>query len=388
MVHGLQDWNVDPSQVYPWTKALREAGVKTHVYFGQFDHRYPDDGRIKNNDDELTAAFNPDWADFLLKWFESELKNRDPEDIDDVLPAETDDSNPTDPFAARVHAQASGGEWYTADEWPPAEAEPTAFYLGSGGGLRTDPDEETSQETVYVDATRRYDPTQPSDPEPGCRACATFESEPFKAEFRFAGEPVVRVTATPTGPGGHLTAYVYAVDEEGDAERLGWGQVDLRYAQDGPEADTVVPGEPIDVSLPIEPLDAVVETGQRLAVVLHQGTVGGRTYSPTPTPVTVETGGDNGLFLRGWGGDLPAPEAVPTGTREVDASAYTGGQTSRQTVVVDTPIEGPVEDVVPASWNVYVEDSPDVSRPRRAPVRRTTTSLAPPRYASTASGGR
>jgi putative CocE/NonD family hydrolase len=354
MVHGLQDWNVDPSQVYPWTKALREAGMKTHVYFGQFDHRYPDDGRIKNNDDELTAAFNPDWADFLLKWFESELKGRDPEKIDDVLPAETDDSTPTDPFAARVHAQASGGEWYTADEWPPAEAEPRAFYIGTDGDLRTEPSDETGEQPVYVDPGQSYNP------QPGCRACVTAESEPFEETFRFAGEPVVDVTVTPTGPANHLTAHVYAVDEEGGTERLGWGQVDLRYAQDGPEAGTVVPGEELDVSLPIEPLDATVEAGQRLAVVLSQGTAAGRVESPTPTPVLVETGGDNGLFLRGWGGDLPAPEAVPTGTREVDASAYTGGQTSRQTVVVDTPIEGPVEDVVPASWNVYVEDSPDV----------------------------
>ena len=165
---------------------------------------------------------------------------------------------------------------------------------------------------------------------------------------------------TPTGPANHLTAHVYAVGEEGGTERLGWGQVDLRYAQDGPEAGTVVPGEELDVSLPIEPLDATVEAGQRLAVVLSQGTAAGRVESPTPTPVLVETGGDNGLVLRGWGGGLPGPEGVLSGTREVDASAYTGGQTSRQTVVVDAPSEGPVEDVVPASWNVYVEDSPDV----------------------------
>ena len=82
--------------------------------------------------------------------------------------------------------------------------------------------------------------------------------------------------------------------------------------------------------------------------------------SPTPSPVLVETGGDNGLLLRGWGADLPAPETPLAGTREVDSSAYTGGQTSRQTVVVDTPTEGPVEDVVPVSWTVYAEDSPAV----------------------------
>jgi hypothetical protein len=104
--------------------------------------------------------------------------------------------------------------------------------------------------------------------------------------------------------------------------------------------------------------------------------------SPTPTPVLVETGGDNGLFLRGWGDDLPAPEAVPTGTREVDASVYTGGQTSRQTVVIDTYAEGPIEDVVPAAWTVYAEDSPDVERVETDGDRKRV------RFAEPASGSR
>ncbi len=362
MVHGLQDWNVDPSQVYPWTRALEAAGVETHVYFGQFAHRYPDDARIRDNDDEMTAAFNPDWADFLLKWFESELKGRDPDDIGDVLPSDTDPTTPTDPFQARVHAQSSAGEWYTADEWPPAEAESTAFYLGTDGDLRTEPSEETGQEVVYVDPTRPYDPTQPNDPQPGCRACVTFESEPLEADLRVAGEPEVRVDATPTGPGGYLTAYVYAVDDGGGgADRLGWGQVDLRYAQDRTEAGTVVPGEELQVNIPIEPLDATVPAGERLAVVLHQGQVSGRTYSPTPTPVAVETGADNGLFARTWGADLPTPDGTLSGSRAVDSTVYTGGQTSRQTVTVDAPTGGVVEDVVPASWTVYDEASDAVA---------------------------
>lgn len=62
--------------------------------------------------------------------------------------------------------------------------------------------------------------------------------------------------------------------------------------------------------------------------MLHQGTVGGVTYSPTSTPVVVETGGDNGLRLRAWTGDagevddpgVTGDAAGPTGTRGVDSS--------------------------------------------------------------------
>jgi putative CocE/NonD family hydrolase len=358
MIHGLQDWNVDPSQVYPWTTALQAAGVTTHVYFGQFDHRYPDDGRIKTNDDEMTSAFNPDWADFLLKWFESELKGRDSETIDNVIPAETDSSTPTDPFEARVHAQGSAGEWYTADEWPPADAEASAFYLGTDGDLRTEPSEETGQGTVYAD------PTRFGDPQPGCQSCLTFASEPFEEALRFAGAPTIRATVTPTGPASHLTAHVYAVDEAGGTERLGWGQLDLRYATDTPEGGTVVPGEELAVSLPIEPLDATVPAGQRLAVVLSQATAAGRLESPTPTPTLVETGGDNALLLRAWGPPVSDAEPTQVGARAVGSSVVVPGRTLRQTITVDAPDGAPVEDVVPASWTVAAERSPDVAAVR------------------------
>ncbi|WP_306059261.1 CocE/NonD family hydrolase [Natronococcus wangiae] len=346
MVHGLQDWNVNPSQVYPWTDDLREAGIRTHIYFAQFGHHYPDDGRIQDTD-----AYNEHWADFLLAWFESELKGRD-----EAVVAE--EINAVDVFDASVHAQHSGGEWYTADEWPPAEAEETDLFLGTDGNLRATPDSETGEETIYVDETRSYDPTQPSDPEPGCRACATFVSAPFEDDFRFAGEPELALTVTPTASGGHLTAYLWAVDED-DAERLGWGQIDLRYADDSPAAEYPTPGEELDVSLPIEPLDATVPEGQRLAVVLHQGTTGDRTYSPTPAPVVVETGGDNGLALQAWNAGVPRASLDVDGTRADSGSVFTGGQTNRTdlAVAVRQPADETVlvRDTVPDGWTVDEE---------------------------------
>ncbi|QLD85252.1 CocE/NonD family hydrolase [Natronomonas halophila] len=362
LVHGLQDWNVDPSQVYPWVDALEEAGIKTHIYFGQFSHRYPDDGRMKDSSDPVvSASYNPDWADYLLQWFESELKGRNENALGDAIPDDPD-GDLSRAFEARVHAQNSAGEWYSADEWPPKEADPKTLYLGTNGDLRTSADSSTGSQVVYVDETREYDPTQPSNPEPGCRSCASFVSEAVDERLRIAGVPEVNVTATPTGPAPHLTAYLYAVDENDNAQRLGWGQVDLRYAQAAPEAGTVVPGEAIDVNIPIEPLDAVVEAGQRLALVLHQGFVSGRTYSPTPTPVQVETGGENTLVVNAWGGGFAAAPQALSGTRTVDSTAYTAGQLSRQTVSVEAPSPGKVRDVVPASWNVLVDACEDVQR--------------------------
>jgi predicted acyl esterase len=84
--------------------------------------------------------------------------------FDDVVPDDPE-GDLYDPFEARVHAQHSGGEWYAAEEWPPAAASPTRFYLGTEDDLRRDASDETGRTVVYVDETREFDPAQPSDPE-------------------------------------------------------------------------------------------------------------------------------------------------------------------------------------------------------------------------------
>lgn len=345
MVHGLQDWNVNPSQVFPWITALRAAGVETHVYFSQMGHHYPDDGRIRD-----TAAFNPDWADYLLAWFERELKERP--NVRDVIPRDPE-GQIYDPFEARVHAQSNDGEWYTAEEWPPAAATPTPLYLGTDGDLRDSPADDTGTATVTIDPA---DSTGPD-----CSSCVTFESDPVDGDFRFAGIPDLHVTVTPTGPGGHLSGFLYTVDDDGGAERLGWGQVDLRFAQERPSGKTVTPGEALDVHLPFEPLDVVVPDGHRLVLVVHQETDSDREYSPTPAPVEVEFGGENRLVVEGWGPGAPDTQPVAAGTRDVDVSAYAPGDTSTQTVEVTDPRGGTAVDVVPAGWTVDVEANDDVA---------------------------
>jgi len=51
-----------------------------------------------------------------------------------------------------------------------------------------------------------------------------------------------------------------------------------------------------------------------------------------------------------------------SGTREDDASAFTGGQTNRTTLTVNPSDESAVRDVIPAEWTVLTEYSDDVAR--------------------------
>jgi hypothetical protein len=111
-------------------------------------------------------------------------------------------------------------------------------------------------------------------------------------EYRFSGLPRLRLTVTPSGPAGQLSAYLYEVTAAG-ATRLGWGQVDLRFPRGGGDARRVEPGKPMTVDFDLQPLDAVAPNA-RLALVLSEGTAYNRLASVPNFPMRLEVGGTAG----------------------------------------------------------------------------------------------
>ena len=341
-VQGMQDWNVDPSQMYPWTETLEEIDdIEMRYMLGQFGHAYPDDG------DWAEGTRRNDWADIALRWYDRALKGKDIE------------------VGPDAYVQDSTGGWRAEDTWPPERAETETWRLQPGGTLSREPTDETGSATVAVDPDRHGALFYPGDV-PGCDTCARFETEPFDAEYRFAGQPDLNLTVTPTGPGGYLTAYLLAVDAEGDGERIGWGMLDLRYPDRGNSARQVVPGETLEISLPVEPLDARIPAGSKLAVVLHQGTMSGR-VGTTPYPVQVDLGnGAAGLAVETFEADLDegaapypveeAPDVEVSGERADDASLFTGGQTDRIDITVEPDEDVVVRDPMPTAWDVVGGD--------------------------------
>lgn len=342
-VQGMQDWNVDPSQMYPWTKTLEATDdIEMRYMLGQFSHAYPDDG------DWSEGTRRNDWADIVLRWYDRELKGKDVE------------------VGPDAYVQDSTGQWRAEDTWPPERATLETWYLRPDDTLARERSDETDTRVVAVDPDRHQSVFYPGDV-PDCDTCARFETAPFEDDYRFAGEPDVNVTVTPTGSGGYLTAFLLVVDEEGNEERVGWGMIDLRYADRGQSADTVVPGEPIDLSLPIEPLDVRVPEGSKLAVVLHQGTMSGRIGGTPPYPLEVEIGdGAAELDLLHFEA-APNEEAAPypveeppsvevTGDREDDGSIFLGGQVNHIEITVDPEQAIEVRDVIPSSWDVVAGD--------------------------------
>lgn len=251
LVQGLQDWNVDPGHQYPFINRLEDRGVFVKQLIGQWDHTYPD-GEVGGRSD---------LADILLQWWDRWLKG--------------DHSAQLGP---RVEVQDSDLRWRAESSWPPRQATQRTFYMAADDTLQEAPTEGRATATlgpgsrnryVYLNSNEQVYNDLPIDR--FCAACATFTYEVEGADLRLAGVPELDLTLVPSGPAGHVAAFMFRVDRDDGWHLVGWGASDLRFPQGGYEAQPVDPGTPIEMSLPMQPLDARVPKGETLVIILDQG---------------------------------------------------------------------------------------------------------------------
>ncbi|MBI2078320.1 MAG: CocE/NonD family hydrolase [Euryarchaeota archaeon] len=287
LVHGLQDWNVDPHSAIPFNLQLRQAGFKMKELYGQWEHARPD---------SMCSARAPAWAwlpcrfdygEILFRWFEHELKG-----------------NETLPTGPSIQVQDNRGFWRNVDTWPPSEAEWTSFFpvdrfLKPAPGTAT--------------PVRLMPPTSASK---GPTHYLEFKSEPFAADTHFSGLPQFHIEFQAEGPGGYLGAWMFDENETGKVldrkffadpipkerprskagypQTIGHAQIDLRYHAGGDQQAELVPGKKYVAKMEFEPLDVFIPAGHRLTVWLfqyHFTAPADRIESRVPSPVTVYLGG-------------------------------------------------------------------------------------------------
>lgn len=253
VLHGLKDWNVRPSNVEPWVRELVDEGIPVKRWYGQWGHENPD---YTPTFDAVNPNARWDFAQTLHNWFAYWLKEDTTRDL-----------------GPPIQVQSEDGSWRSAWTWPGTNATWRTYNLTPSGSLSEEGTDETAQQPLGPDPGR----TGPYN-ERGqavCPTCPTFTSDPLDDPTIVSGRPRVHVTVTPTSPApGHLSAFLY-VNESDDGtpegRPVGWGTIDLRFADGDDEAQPVVPGEPLRVRLSLEPMDATVEEGDRLELVLSQG---------------------------------------------------------------------------------------------------------------------
>jgi hypothetical protein len=241
-IQGMQDWNVDPHQVFGgpagtvWYHAYEDAGFDVRGMLGQWEHNYPDQWSKHNAQDSgyggeaIAEMTRWDWAEDLLEWFDYYLKGE----------GERPD----------LHAQIqrNDGQWRVESTWPPVDAEPTSLNLTdcsadgtwvggasvAGGGLQS----------VTVD-------------------CASISEE----DLHIAGLPTLHLQASPTYDGGQI--FVELQDAE-TGLRLGHATMDVRYHAGGYEPQTVAPGSTVTMLMEFQGLDAVLPAGHGLRLVMTE----------------------------------------------------------------------------------------------------------------------
>lgn len=270
LIQGFQDTTVEPHSSLPLTQALDENGTVVKYTMGPWGHELP---------------WRADSLEIILHWYDRWLKE-----------------DPTVDVGPKVQILDTQGNWRSSQAWPPADAERVHRYLTPEGQLASEPASSAEDQAVgpmvpvqdpaeFVG--RLNAPFQPyGDPMMEvCPECPSFTLTAEDGPLRLSGTPLLDLTVTPTGPGGHVTATLDVVDGDG-GRGVGVAQTDLRFPKGGETAQTVTPGEPMEVHLTFEALDVVVPEGADLVLTLHQGSYGLRAPSVPTYPVMVQTGGE------------------------------------------------------------------------------------------------
>ena len=242
-VQGLQDWNVDPHQVFGgpagtnWYQEYIDNGYEVRGMIGQWEHNYPDQWSKHNNQESgyggeaIHNMTRWDWAQDLFEWMEYYLKG----------------IGPVPELSTQV--QRNDGEWRIESTWPPEDIEWFDVSMGDclvedsfvsglpvvGGGIQTT--------TVTCPALNE-----------------TFDTH-------IAGLARLHLEAIPSYDGGQV--FVEMQDSE-TGLRIGHATMDVRYHQGGYDATTVIPGSQITMLMEFQAIDAIIPAGHGIRLVMTE----------------------------------------------------------------------------------------------------------------------
>jgi X-Pro dipeptidyl-peptidase len=267
-IHGLQDWNVKPDHLLPWTQLVAE-GVPVKLWLGQWMHNRPN---VNSFEEEWTRG---DWNVTLLRWFDHFLKGIDTGILQEPL----------------VDVQDDQGTWRREAAWPPSRAAPRTFHLGSG----------TLEAAVPADGEARWRDlglALPNPPRDGEAHYALFTSQPLEQDLRISGVGTLHLALAHGKPHGTVAATLWDLAPDGSARRINWGFYDLEHRDSLERGKPVQPGQRFELDIPLFPQDDVVPAGHTLALTLagHDGPTCLYTTLPLPLvgfPCTPEDGYDD-----------------------------------------------------------------------------------------------
>ena len=245
-VQGMQDWNVDPHQVFGgppgvnWYQEYVDEGFSVRGMFGQWGHHYPDqvsshDGVNSGNGLEARGNMTRwDWAQDLFEWFEYYLKGIGPE------PEQI------------VQIQRSDGQWRIEENWPPDDLDWIDLLLG--------------------DCTNMGNSWVGGAPVIGGVSEVIVECPAFDFDIHISGLVRLHLLATSVFDGGQVFV---EMQDSSTGIRIGHATMDIRYHEGGNEPTGVIPGETVTMMMEFQGLDHLLPSGHGIKLVM---TTSGKDY--------------------------------------------------------------------------------------------------------------
>jgi predicted acyl esterase len=259
LIHGLQDWNVDPHSAIPFNAELRAAGIETKEWYGQWGHALPDTDCPISTPRWVTPPCRLDFAEVLFRFFEKHLKEKDVDDGPDI------------------QVQDDLGYWRNADSYPPADPEWLEFKLNAAGTLGEDGGPETA---VTLEPARTGGPSR----------ILEFKTDFFDEDVYISGLPQVKLPFEINGPGGELGVWLMDEDANGSVRAptvtapgpfqprwlpagvpvVGHAQMNVHFYNGGDQRQTLHPGERYVAQIEMDPLEVRIPAGHRLTLWVFQ----------------------------------------------------------------------------------------------------------------------
>ncbi len=267
----------------------------------------------------------------------------------------------------RVDTQVSTGERLQHDDMPPAgtavrrfdltRSEQSATSLALQGSLPVYADQKPPATEAQIFATDESDAGH-----------LKFESAPLSGPLRITGSlpydddwrvPLLELVASVTDDSVQFTPILYERFSDGSTDVITRGFLNARKRNGLDEDEPVPTDEPFEAPTQLWDTDHVLQEGSRLGLVIASDNREWCLDDPDGAAV-VETilgasGGPGGTTLRLPVADAPGGLDVPnvTGSREDDASVFTGGQTDKVDISVEADENVELRDTVPEGWSVY-----------------------------------
>jgi len=201
-----------------------------------------------------------DHFDLLARWFGHHLRGDDNRVME------------TPPVVVYVRtmppydADEIPGVWRKEEAWPPEDQ--TEIVLALDGmahqGTRWSGPQWVGSHAPFWDCGGFHT----TDPSADDDASLHFTSEPFPDPIEILGTPRVRARVTTDAQVGLLAARLLAVDPEGQAFLICRASRNLAFPEDFSSPRRLVPGDPMDVELPLRVTSAVIPAGWRLRLSL------------------------------------------------------------------------------------------------------------------------